>query len=68
MKAPEPLLYVRDLRAEFGDFALQDIALEVWSKEHVGIVGESGSGKSLLASYLWGLCKAMRVEISVSKA
>lgn len=55
MKAPEPLLYVRDLRAEFGDFALQDIALEVWSKEHVGIVGESGSGKSLLAKLLMGL-------------
>ncbi|KAA8709858.1 ATP-binding cassette domain-containing protein [Helicobacter canis] len=50
-----PLLCVRDLCAEFGDFALQDIALEVWANERVGIVGESGSGKSLLAKLLMGL-------------
>ncbi|WP_317371654.1 ABC transporter ATP-binding protein [Helicobacter canis] len=55
MKDLAPLLCVRDLRAEFGDFALQDIALEVWANERVGIVGESGSGKSLLAKLLMGL-------------
>ena len=61
-----PLLCVRDLCAEFGDFALQDIALEVWANERVGIVGESGSGKSLLAKLLMGLALGSDIRGSIT--
>ena len=60
------MLCVRDLCARFGDFALENISLEVWANERVGIVGKSGSGKSLLAKLLMGLVAGSDIRGSIT--
>ncbi|MDL0081418.1 ABC transporter ATP-binding protein [Helicobacter sp. XJK30-2] len=66
LKPSAPVLCVRDLCARFGDFALENISLEVWANERVGIVGKSGSGKSLLAKLLMGLVAGSDIRGSIT--
>ena len=48
-RGTEPLLRVAALRKTFGGLhALEDINLEVWPGEVVGLVGDNAAGKSLI--------------------
>lgn len=47
-----PLLRAQGIHARFGEFALENVSLEVFARDRVAIIGESGSGKSLLAKLL----------------
>ncbi len=54
--APAPLLRAVGLSKSFGTLsAVQEVSLEVFPGEVVGIAGQSGSGKSALAMLLAGL-------------
>jgi oligopeptide transport system ATP-binding protein len=60
LKAPEPILAVRDLTIDFrtGDgmvHAVKGISLDVFPGEFVAVVGESGSGKSQSVMAAMGL-------------
>lgn len=70
MSRPQPVLQVRDLSVQFqgnrgGWFrpqpytvqAVNEVSLDVWPAETLGIVGESGCGKSTLARAILGLVK-----------
>ena len=52
-----PILDIKDLQVSFSSkgtkiSALQDISLQIFPGQKVGIVGESGSGKSVFAKTL----------------
>ncbi|MDU6389803.1 MULTISPECIES: ABC transporter ATP-binding protein [Pantoea] len=60
----QPLLEVRDLSAGYGPRGsdgqpkiriLEDINLQLWKGQAIGIIGESGSGKTTLAHAIAGL-------------
>ena len=54
-RGTEPLLRVAALRKTFGGLhALEDINLEVWPGEVVGLVGDNGAGKSTLVRCISG--------------
>ena len=53
--AQPPILRAQGICAHFGEFALENVGLEVFARDRVAIIGESGSGKSLLAKLLLGL-------------
>ena len=53
--ATEPLLRIAGLRKTFGGLhALEDIDLEVWPGEVLGLVGDNGAGKSTLVRCIAG--------------
>ena len=54
-RATDPLLRITSLRKTFGGLhALEDINLEVWPGEVVGLVGDNGAGKSTLVRCIAG--------------
>ena len=62
----EPLLRVSELRKTFGGLhALEDINLEVWPGEVVGLVGDNGAGKSTLVRCISGYYTPDAGEIAV---
>ncbi len=65
-RGTEPLLRVTELRKTFGGLhALEDINLEVWPGEVVGLVGDNGVGKSTLVRCIAGYYTPDAGEIAV---
>jgi peptide/nickel transport system ATP-binding protein len=61
-----PVVRVDRVSKSFGPVtALQDVSIEVYPGESVGLVGESGSGKSTLARCLLGLERVDRGTITI---
>jgi peptide/nickel transport system ATP-binding protein len=65
-----PLLEVRDLAAGYGgsrgaprNLILQDINLDLYRGQAIGVIGESGSGKSTLARCIAGLLEPSQGRI-----
>src|SRR3546814_4476761 len=59
-EAPVPVLDVRNLKTQFRTRtgvvrAVDDVSLQLWSGETLGVVGESGCGKSMTALSILGL-------------
>ncbi len=66
-RAEPPLLRVRGLSASYGHVvALQDVDLDVWSGEVVGIAGDNGAGKSTLLRCLAGDLADSRGEVRLA--
>ena len=56
MSAEEPVIKIRGLRNQFGDFVVhENLDLDVRRGEIMGVVGGSGSGKSVLMRSIIGL-------------
>ncbi len=56
MSADEPVIEIRGLRNQFGDFVVhENLDLDVHRGEIIGVVGGSGSGKSVLMRAIIGL-------------
>jgi ABC-type sugar transport system ATPase subunit len=56
---PEPLLSVRHLRKSFGHVhAVDDVSLDIFPREVVGVIGDNGAGKSTFLSLLTGYYRA----------
>jgi branched-chain amino acid transport system ATP-binding protein len=54
-----PVIQIEGLRKDFGGLrAIDDLSLEVRSKEIVGIVGPNGAGKSVLVNLITGFYRA----------
>lgn len=65
-RATDPLLRITSLRKTFGGLhALEDINLEVWPGEVVGLVGDNGAGKSTLVRCISGYYTPDAGEITV---
>lgn len=60
----KPILQVENLGTKFGEQVVhEDLNLEVFAHEVLGIVGGSGSGKSVLLQYMIGLSKPQQGKI-----
>jgi len=60
----EPILVVRGLRRSFGGIkAANDVNLEIWRREIVGLIGPNGSGKSTLFNLVSGAIRPEGGEI-----
>ena len=56
MNTDEPVIRIRGLRNQFGDFVVhENLDLDVYRGEIIGVVGGSGSGKSVLMRAIIGL-------------
>jgi phospholipid/cholesterol/gamma-HCH transport system ATP-binding protein len=56
VNADEPVIRIRGLRNQFGDQVVhENLDLDVWRGEIIGVVGGSGSGKSVLLRSIIGL-------------
>ena len=59
-----PLISVRDLDTRFGSHVIhQNLSLEIYEGEILGIVGGSGTGKSVLLKEILGLIRPYKGEI-----
>lgn len=66
MPKPEPVIKVRGLQTRFGPQVVhQDLDLDVWRGEVLGVVGGSGTGKSVLLRTIIGLNRPTAGEIRV---
>lgn len=64
MTSPEKIIEVRGLRNQFGTQVVHDqLDLDVWRGEIVGVVGGSGSGKSVLLRSIIGLLRPAAGEV-----
>lgn len=63
---PEPVIRVRGLQTRFGEQIVhQDLDLDVWRGEVLGVVGGSGTGKSVLLRTIIGLNRPSAGDIRV---
>lgn len=63
--SPSPLIKIAHLKTRFGNTVIHDdISLNIYPGEILGIVGGSGSGKSLLLRYLIGLDAPQKGKIA----
>lgn len=63
---PEPIIRVRGLRNQFGDHVVHDqLDLDIYPGEILGIVGGSGTGKSVLLRTIAGLQRPAAGTIEV---
>ena len=72
MEALQPSLKVRDLKTQFRSFeamarAVDDVSLDLYQGETLGLVGESGCGKSVTALSIMRLIKDPPGRISASE-
>jgi phospholipid/cholesterol/gamma-HCH transport system ATP-binding protein len=66
MAEPHPVISVRGLRNAFGEQVIHDqLDLDVWPGEILGVVGGSGTGKSVLMRSIIGLQEPEEGEIMV---
>lgn len=66
MTAREAIITVRGLRTQFGSQVIHDnLDLDVWRGEVLGIVGGSGTGKSVLLRTIVGLIRPRAGKIAV---
>ena len=64
--APEPVISVRGLRNAFGEQVVhEDLDLDVYPGEIIGVVGGSGTGKSVLMRSIIGLQRPDSGEVTV---
>ena len=64
--APEPVISVRGLRNAFGEQVVhEDLDLDVYPGEILGVVGGSGTGKSVLMRSIIGLQRPDAGEVTV---
>ena len=62
----DPVIQVRGLRTAFGPQVVHDdLDLDVWDGEVLGIVGGSGTGKSVLLRTIVGLMRPAAGDIRV---
>ncbi len=63
----EVVMRIRDLNARYGDdeddHVLEDIDLDIYRGEFLGLLGESGSGKTTIARVLTGQLRAEKGEV-----
>lgn len=63
---PEAIIQVRGLRTQFGDHVVHDdLNLDVFQGEVLGVVGGSGSGKSVLLRAIVGLVRPKAGNVNV---
>lgn len=57
------MLEIKDISIRFGDFALQEISLQVAPGDYLALLGVSGAGKTVLLEVLAGLVKPAQGQI-----
>src|SRR3990170_1835012 len=60
----EPVIQIKDLTVSYnGEVALQDISMDMYSGEFIGVLGPNGSGKTTLLRIILGLISPARGEV-----
>lgn len=62
----EPIIRIRDLKMQFGSHVVhEDLNLDIYRGETIGVIGPSGCGKSVLLSQIVGLLSPAAGSIEV---
>jgi ABC-type sugar transport system ATPase subunit len=57
------MLEIKEISIRFGNFALEDISLEIAPGDYLALLGVSGAGKTVLLEVLAGLVKPAKGQI-----